>query len=112
MPIPEDAPLELINAAAAVRMRAYAPYSRFLVGAAVRADDGTLYAGCNVENASYGLTVCAERNAVFQMVASGRRKAQEIALTTTGGHAPCGGLSAGALRVLWKPGRLACGRGR
>jgi cytidine deaminase len=83
-------PVELINAAAAVRMRAYAPYSKFLVGAAVRADDGTLYAGCNVENASYGLTVCAERNAIFQMVAAGRRRAVEMALTTIGGHAPCG----------------------
>jgi cytidine deaminase len=89
-PLDPDAPIELINAAAAVRMRAYAPYSRFLVGAAVRADDGSLFAGCNVENASYGLTSCAERNAIFQMVGAGRRKALEIALTTTGGHAPCG----------------------
>ncbi|QDT55981.1 Cytidine deaminase [Caulifigura coniformis] len=84
------APIELINAAAAVRMRAYAPYSKFLVGAAVRADDGSVYAGCNVENSSFGLTICAERNAVAQMAAAGRRRAVEIAITTTGGHAPCG----------------------
>ncbi len=87
---PDLHPIELINAAAAVRVRAYAPYSQFLVGAAVRAGDGALFAGCNVENASYGLTICAERNAIFQMVAAGRRKASEIALTTRGGHAPCG----------------------
>ena len=91
MPLDPDLyPIELINAAAAVRMRAYAPYSKFLVGAALRADDGTLYAGCNVENASYGLTVCAERNALFQMVAAGRRMVTEIAIATPGGHAPCG----------------------
>jgi cytidine deaminase len=71
-------------------MRAHAPYSKFLVGAAVKADDGTVYVGCNVENASYGLTVCAERNAIAQMVAAGRRRAVELAVATMGGHAPCG----------------------
>lgn len=90
MPLDPDTPIELINAAAAVRMRAYAPYSKFLVGAAVRADDGAVYAGCNVENASFGMTMCAERNAIAQMVAAGRRLAAEIAITTVGGHAPCG----------------------
>lgn len=89
-PLDATAPVELINVAAAVRMRAYAPYSRFLVGAAVRSDDGTVYTGCNVENTSYGLTVCAERSAIFQMVGAGRRKAVEMAITTMGGHAPCG----------------------
>ena len=87
---PTTVPIELINAALAVRMRAHAPYSNFLVGAAVKADDATVYAGCNVENASYGVTICAERNAVAQMVAAGRRRAVEIAVTTTGGHPPCG----------------------
>ena len=107
MPLdPAEYPIELINAAAAVRMRAYAPYSKFLVGAALRADDGTLYAGCNVENASYGLTVCAERNALFQMVAAGRRRAVEMAITTIGGHAPCGACRQvmsefGAELVVW-----------
>ncbi len=90
MPLDAEAPIELINVAAAVRMRAYAPYSKFLVGAAVRADDATVYTGCNVENASYGLTICAERTAIFQMVGAGRRKVVEMALTTIGGHAPCG----------------------
>jgi cytidine deaminase len=86
---PSD-PIEFINAALAVRMRAHAPYSKFLVGAAVKADDGTIYVGCNVENASYGLTICAERNAIAQMVAAGRKRAVEVAITTMGGHAPCG----------------------
>lgn len=90
MPLDPAVPVEFINAALAVRMRAHAPYSKFLVGAAVKADDGTVYAGCNVENASYGLTICAERNAIAQMVAAGRRKAVEVAITTVGGHAPCG----------------------
>jgi cytidine deaminase len=90
MPLDPAAPIELINAATAVRMRAHAPYSNFLVGAAVKADDGAVYAGCNVENGSYGLTICAERNAIGQMVAAGRRHAVELAITTSGGHAPCG----------------------
>lgn len=90
MPLDPSAPIELINTALAVRMRAHAPYSKFLVGAAVRADDGSVYTGCNVENASYGLTICAERNAIGQMVAAGRRRALELAITTMGGHAPCG----------------------
>jgi cytidine deaminase len=90
MALDPSAPIEFINAALAVRMRAHAPYSKFLVGAAVKADDGTVYVGCNVENASYGLTICAERNAITQMVAAGRKRASELAITTTGGHAPCG----------------------
>jgi cytidine deaminase len=85
-----SAPIEFINASLAVRMRAHAPYSKFLVGASVKADDGTVYVGCNVENASYGLTICAERNAIAQMVAAGRRRAVEMAIATIGGHAPCG----------------------
>jgi cytidine deaminase len=109
------APIEFINAALAVRMRAHAPYSKFLVGAAVKADDGTVYAGCNVENASYGLTICAERNAIAQMVAAGRRRAVEIAITTTGSHPPCGACRqvlaefAGDL-VVWLVGVDAAGK--
>src|SRR5687767_13866907 len=61
---------------------AYCPYSRFPVGAAVLADNGILFTGCNVENASYGLTICAERNAVFHLAASGRRVVAAICIYT------------------------------
>lgn len=69
MAISEPADSELAEAARRGAAHAYCPYSRFRVGAAVRTDDGRITWGCNVENASYGLTICAERNAVFQAVA-------------------------------------------
>jgi cytidine deaminase len=68
--------------ARATASRAYAPYSRFAVGAAVLADSGEIYSGANVENASFGLSICAERNAIFQAVARGARKIVALAVYT------------------------------
>ena len=74
--------VELVRRARAVMANAYAPYSRFHVGAAIEADDGTVHVGCNVENASYGLTICAERMAVGAAVAAGKRKLKRVAVAT------------------------------
>jgi cytidine deaminase len=71
---------------------AYSPYSRIKVGAALVGHDGAVYSGCNVENASYGLTICAERNALFRAVASGERRFRAVAIATdrAGALFPCG----------------------
>ena len=81
---------QLIAAARAARGRAYARYSHFQVGAALLTDDGRLYTGVNVENASYGLTVCAERNAVGAMVNDSARRIAAVAVCTENGVTPCG----------------------
>jgi cytidine deaminase len=88
--VTEDEWRRLTDAAQAARANAYAPYSEFHVGAAVLADDRTIYSGCNVENASYGLTVCAERTAVASAVAQGHRHFRALAVISPNGVSPCG----------------------
>lgn len=86
----------LLEKAQEARARAYAPYSRFTVGAALLLSDGSIYTGCNIENASYSATVCAERTAVFAAIAEGRRDFVAIAISgeeegVSGGLClPCG----------------------
>lgn len=83
---------ELVESAREVRERAYAPYSNFKVGAAIRTKDGKIYTGCNVESASYGLTVCAERVAIWKAVSEGEKEFTEIAVVADTGELtpPCG----------------------
>jgi cytidine deaminase len=81
----------LIERAVEVRQHAHAPYSRYAVGAALLAADGTVYEAVNVENASYGLTICAERAAVFAAVAAGQTQFKALVIASSGGQPPCGG---------------------
>ena len=83
---------ELYDAAVKARKNAYCPYSHFAVGAAVRTRDGRIFTGCNIENASYGLTVCAERNAIFAAVKEGYREFLALLVTadTPEPVSPCG----------------------
>jgi cytidine deaminase len=81
---------ELVQRAIEVRERAYAPYSHFKVGAALQTTGGELFVGANVENASYGLTICAERNAIAAAVSAGARKFSSIAVVSGPGASMCG----------------------
>ena len=80
----------LIQAALTVRAMAYAPYSNYPVGAALLMADGRIVTGVNVENASYGLSMCAERTAVFKAVADGQQKILAVAVATDNAGSPCG----------------------
>jgi cytidine deaminase len=81
---------ELVASASATRERAYAPYSNFQVGAALLGKSGRVYTGCNVENAAYGPSMCAERVAIFKAVSEGEREFEVIAVVTQNGVSPCG----------------------
>jgi cytidine deaminase len=81
---------QLVQEAKAVRERAYAPYSKYLVGAAIATKRGSIYAGCNVENSTFGATICAERGAIMQMVAHGETDPIACAVVTEDGGSPCG----------------------
>lgn len=81
---------ELLHRASEARRNAYAPYSRYNVGAALLTQDGSYFMGANVENAAYPTSMCAERVAVFKAVSSGQRSFQAIAVVTEDGGSPCG----------------------
>jgi cytidine deaminase len=90
----------LITASKQARENAHAPYSNFRVGAAVRASSGRIFAGCNIENASYGLTLCAERVAIFKALSEGERNFEAIAVVTDADilTPPCGACR----QIIWE----------
>jgi cytidine deaminase len=90
----------LLDAARAARQNAYAPFSRFKVGAALETEDGQVITGCNVENATYGLTVCAERVAVWKAISDGHRRFRRVAVVadTQEPTPPCGACR----QILWE----------
>ena len=93
-------PDPLLSAALAAREKAFAPFSKFKVGAAIEDIDGRIHTGCNVENATYGLTVCAERVAVFKAISEGVRKFRRVAVAADTGNLtpPCGACR----QILWE----------
>lgn len=90
MPLTKEDKQALIDLANEARARAYAPYSKYRVGAALRTRSGRVYTGVNVENAAYPVSICAERTAVFKAVSEGEREFEVIAVATDNGGSPCG----------------------
>lgn len=88
--LPQEVTSELINKSAEAREQSYAPYSNYHVGAALYTKSGQIFTGCNVENASYGLTNCAERTAVFKAVSEGQKEIEAIVIMTKDGGVACG----------------------
>jgi cytidine deaminase len=91
MTITREEKQSLIDLANEARRRAYVPYSRYPVGAALRTKSGRIYTGVNVENAAYPQTMCAERVAIFKAVSEGETEFEVIAVVTNNGGSPCGG---------------------
>ncbi len=91
---------QLIQLAFQARQKAYAPYSNFKVGAALLASNGKIFTGCNIENATYGLTVCAERVALWKAISEGEREFERIAVASEGATpvSPCGACR----QLLWE----------
>lgn len=89
---------KLFLAAKQARLKAYAPYSKFRVGVAVETTDHSIVTGCNVENASYGLCVCAERNALAAAIVQGHKKFKRIVVVSQNGCTPCGACR----QVIWE----------
>src|SRR5262245_4331613 len=94
------APESLLDAARAARLNAHAPFSNFEVGAALQTHDGKVITGCNIENATYGLTICAERVAMFKALSEGHRQFARIAVVadTQAPTPPCGACR----QILWE----------
>jgi len=90
MALSDEERQSLIELANEARRRAYAPYSNYQVGAALRTSSGRIYTGCNVESAAYPTSMCAERVAVFKAVSEGEREFEVIAVVTSNGGSPCG----------------------
>ena len=89
---------KLIHIAKKMREKAYAPFSKYTVGASVKTEDGSIVGGCNVESASYGLTCCAERIALYNAVSQGLLKFKAIAVASENGGFPCGACR----QVIWE----------
>jgi cytidine deaminase len=88
--VSDDERSALVDLATEARRRAYAPYSKYLVGAALRTKSGKLYTGCNIENAAYPDSMCAERVAIFKAVSEGEKEFDVIVVVTSNGGSPCG----------------------